>query len=207
MPVFPTAELRCICTIPETVVARDGIDAIPISTRDVKIWDRTLPLTRRVPMAFAGLGAEAQQYLRAFEQMDATDMLIVPGTGVLTDAYGLSYWGPYSLFKWVLAAKLRRAKVLVVSVGAGPIRTAAGRILIRTALSLADYRSFRDLPSRECVRAIGFRRELDPVYPDLVFDLPQPSSWDDRAPLGRPACRRPRVDGLSRQVQRRRSAP
>ena len=177
---FPDSELRCICTIPETVVARDGIDAIPITTRTAKLWDRRLPLARRVPMAFAGVGAELQQYLRAFEQMDETDMLIVPGTGVLTDAYGLSYWGPYSLFKWVLAAKLRGVKVFVVSVGAGPIRTPAGKILIRAALSLADYRSFRDLPSRECVRAIGFRGQPDPVYPDLVFDLPQASSRRDR---------------------------
>lgn len=179
---FPDSELRCICTIPETVVARDGIDAIPISTRTVKLWDRSLPLSRRVPLAFAGLGAEAQQYLRAFEQMDETDLLIVPGTGVLTDAYGLFYWGPYSLFKWVLAAKLRGVKVLLVSVGAGPIRTPAGRILVRAALSLADYRSFRDLPSKQCVRAIGFRGEHDPVYPDLVFDLPEASLPREREP-------------------------
>jgi polysaccharide pyruvyl transferase WcaK-like protein/SAM-dependent methyltransferase len=193
---FPDSEIRCICTIPETVIARDGIDAIPISTRTLKIWDRALPIGRRVPMAFAGLGAEAQQYLRAFAQLDGTDMLIVPGTGVLTDAYGLSYWGPYSLFKWVLAAKLRRVKVLLVSVGAGPIRTPAGKILVRAALSLADYRSFRDVPSRECVSAIGFRRAHDPVYPDLVFDLPEATSGGDLAPA---AGRRP-VVGLGLMV-------
>ena len=43
-------------------------------------------------------------------------MLIVPGTGLLTDAYGLGGWGPYSLFKWSLAAKLRGCRVLFVSV-------------------------------------------------------------------------------------------
>jgi polysaccharide pyruvyl transferase WcaK-like protein len=73
-------------------------------------------------------------------------MLVVPGTGLLTDAYGLLSWGPYNMFKWSLAAKLRCCKLVFVSVGAGPIYSALGRWLVKSALSLADFRSYRDTP-------------------------------------------------------------
>ena len=137
---------------------------------------------------------------------EGTDMLIVPGTGLVTDAYGLVSWGPYSLFKWVLMAKLRRSRVLFISVGAGPIYGAAGRALVKAALSLADYRSYRDEASREYLSGIGFPAERDPVYPDLVFSLPQALLSDRRARSRGPQ----RVVGLglmeySGQVQRDRS--
>ncbi len=52
-------------------------------------------------------------------KLKGTDMLIVPGTGLVTDAYGLHDWGPYSVFKWVLMAKLRRCQ--------GAVRQRRGR--------------------------------------------------------------------------------
>jgi polysaccharide pyruvyl transferase WcaK-like protein len=124
-------------------------------------------------MAFVVLGAEPRQYARAFKKLKGTDMLIVPGTGLVTDAYGLGSWGPYSQFKWVLMAKLRRCRVLFVSVGAGPIDSVAGRALVKAALSMADDRSFRDDASRDYLRGIGFHVRRDRVYPDLVFGLPE----------------------------------
>ena len=127
--LYPDGEFRCICTNPQVVVARHGIEAIPITSRTARIWDRDVPLPRRVPQALVGMGAELALYARAFRELKRTDMLIVSGTGVVTDAYGLSYWGPYSQFKWVVMAKLRRCRVLFVSVGAGPIYHTLGRIL------------------------------------------------------------------------------
>ena len=169
----PETEFRCICLNPEAVVARGGIEAFAITTRVARIWDRDVPLATRVAMAFVGVGAELRQYARAFRKLNGTDMLIVPGTGLLTDAFGLSHWGPYSVFKWVLMAKLRGSRVLFVSIGAGPIDSPLGRVLVRAALSLADYRSYRDDASRDYVRKIGFPSLRDPVYPDLVFSLPE----------------------------------
>jgi polysaccharide pyruvyl transferase WcaK-like protein len=99
-------------------------------------------------------------------------MLIIPGTGILTDAYGFFGWGPYDLFKWSLVAKLRNCKLLFVSVGAGPIYTALGRYLVKSYLSLADFRSYRDEASMAYLAGIGFRRDNDHVYPDLVFSSP-----------------------------------
>jgi polysaccharide pyruvyl transferase WcaK-like protein len=171
--LFPESEFRCICTNPDAVIARDGIEAVPITSRVARIWDRDIPLARRIPVALVGVGAELRQYARAFRKLKGTDMLIVPGTGLVTDAYGLAQWGPYSQFKWVLMAKLRRSRVLFVSVGAGPIDRAMGRALVKAALSLADYRSYRDNASRDYLRAIGFRAKRDRVYPDLVFSLPE----------------------------------
>jgi polysaccharide pyruvyl transferase WcaK-like protein len=43
---------------------------------------------------------------------------------------------------------------------------------VKTALSLADFRSYRDQPSLQCVKGIGLRANNDPTYPDLVFSLP-----------------------------------
>jgi polysaccharide pyruvyl transferase WcaK-like protein len=172
--LYPESEFGCICTHPEAVAARDGIEAVPISTRVARgLRNRDTPLARRVPMAFVVLGAEPRQYVRAFRRLKGTDMLIVPGTGLVTDAFGLGSWGPYSQFKWVLMAKLRRSRVLFVSIGAGPVDSAAGRALAKAALSLADYRSYRDDASRDYVRGIGFRAKRDRVYPDLAFSLPE----------------------------------
>jgi polysaccharide pyruvyl transferase WcaK-like protein len=58
-------------------------------------------------------------------------------------------------------------------VGAGPLYGRAGRFLVKTALSLADFRSYRDESSRRCLEGIGFRAGKDPVYPDLAFSLPE----------------------------------
>ena len=124
-------------------------------------------------MAFIGVSEECKQYIHALRIFRHSDMLIVPGTGLLTDAYFLSSWGRSSLFKWSLMAKLRRSRVLFVSVGAGPIYTRLGKFLVKSTLALADYRSFRDDSSLTCVKAIGFARRNDKVYPDLTFSLPK----------------------------------
>jgi polysaccharide pyruvyl transferase WcaK-like protein len=192
----PDGEFQCICTHPEAVAARDGIRATPITARVSRIWDREIPLTRRMPAAVAGVGAELREYVRAFRMLKRTDTLIVPGTGLVTDAFGLSGAGPYSVFRWSLMAKLRGCRVLFVSIGAGPVDRAIGRALVKTALSLADYRSYRDDASRECLKGIGVQTTTDRVYPDLAFSLPQALlPHDDQ---GSPGARR--IVGLGLMV-------
>ena len=190
--LYPQGEFRCICTDPNALLARHGIEGIPITTREARIWDREIPLGRRVPMALVGLGAELREYARVFKHLKGTDVLIIPGTGLVTDAFGIYHWGPYSQFKWVLMAKLRRSRVLFVSVGAGPIHRPTGRVLAKATLSLADYRSYRDNASRDYLNGIGFPAACDRVYPDLVFGLPDEMLAEDDA---RPDATR-RVVGL-----------
>ena len=171
--LFPDCDFCCICSDPELVVERDGIEAVPISDGVVKIWDRQLRFDRRLKLALTRVGQEFEQYFRAFRTLKGTEMLVIPGTGLLTDAFGLSSWGPHNMFKWSLMAKLRGCRVIFVSVGAGPIDGTLGRFLVKSALSLADYRSYRDYSSMSYLNGIGFSTEHDQIYPDLVFSLPE----------------------------------
>jgi polysaccharide pyruvyl transferase WcaK-like protein len=76
----PDGEFRCICCYPEAVVARDGIEGLPITTRAPRgVPNRDSPLVRRVLMAFVGVGAELRQYARAFRELKGTEVLIFPG--------------------------------------------------------------------------------------------------------------------------------
>lgn len=60
---------------------------------------------------------------------------------------------------------------MFVSVGAGPLDAKLSQLFVRSALSLASYRSYRDLYSKKYVeRVVGFRKN-DPVCPDLAFSL------------------------------------
>src|SRR5262249_420771 len=147
--------------------------AIPISRIIVKPWKLPNPMVRLLRKAFIGIPSELYRWLDAFRTLKGTDMFIIPGTGLLTDAYGLVGWGPYNLFKWTAMAKLRRCKVLFVSVGAGPIYGTLGKYFVKSALSLADFRSYRDESSREWLKGIGIRADNDQIYPDLVFSLPE----------------------------------
>jgi polysaccharide pyruvyl transferase WcaK-like protein len=167
------AEITCISTGPDATVVTHQIEAIPISEKFVKSWSPQNPLLRKVRRVFIGIPSELIRWVKGLMRLRRTDMLIIPGTGLLTDAYGLGNWGPYNIFKWSLMAKVCRCKLLFVSVGAGPIYSALGRYFVKSALSLADFRSYRDNSTRQYLNGIGFREDNDRVYPDLVFSLPE----------------------------------
>jgi polysaccharide pyruvyl transferase WcaK-like protein len=173
--LLPECKLSCICTSAEDAIVTHGIDAVPHTVRSVRIWDRQVPWGKRLPTAFLGLTEELREYVRAWRTLEGTDLVIVPGTGLLTDTLVFAGWGPYGLLKWLLMARLHGCRVMFVSVGAGPIRTVSGRLLLKSSLSLADYRSYRDIPSREVVARLGLRPKGERVYPDLVFGLSLPS--------------------------------
>jgi polysaccharide pyruvyl transferase WcaK-like protein len=178
--LYPEAEFQCICTNPAAVIAREGIQATTITTGASRNRNTHPRWLRRLRYGLTELG----QCARAFKKLRGTDVFVVPGTGLLTDAFGLDAWGPFSLFKWVLAAKLRRARIMFVSMGAGPFYSSLGQTFAKASLSLADYRSYRDQASRDTLCEIGFAAHRDPIYPDLVFGLPEallPASTPDAA--------------------------
>jgi polysaccharide pyruvyl transferase WcaK-like protein len=169
----PDARITCITTGPEVTIATHKIEAISVTESFVKFWrPRNLPL-KLVRLIFVGLPSEVYHWIKRLGSLKHTDAMIIPGTGLLTDAYGLGYWGPYNLAKWSLIAKICRCKLLFVSVGAGPIYGVLGRWLVRSMLSLADFRSYRDNSSKQYLKGIGFPVDDDPVYPDLVFSFPE----------------------------------
>jgi polysaccharide pyruvyl transferase WcaK-like protein len=93
------------------------------------------------------------------------------------------------VLKWSLAARLRGCRVAFVSVGVGPVHTRPGRFLLKCALSLAEYRSYRDAASRDVVEGLGVRTSDDRIYPDLVFGLSTrllPTAVDREERGGRP---------------------
>ena len=170
---LPDAEFTCVCTGPEATASTHNIKAVPISGVIVRPWALRNPLARLARKVFIGIPSELFRWFKAFRTLKGKDMLIVPGTGLLTDAFGLFNWGPYNLFKWSLTAKLCGCQLLFVSVGAGPLYGAMSRWLVRSALSLADFRSYRDNSTPKYLNGVGFPTSNDRVYPDLAFSLPE----------------------------------
>ena len=151
---LPEAEFTCICTGPEALAATKEIETIPISPTFVKARRLRTWLPGLLGRVFIGIPSELSRWLDAFKRLRGADVLIIPGTGLLTDAYGLLGWGPYNLFKWSLAAKLRRCKLLFVSVGAGPLYSVLGRCFVKSALFMAGFRSYRDNASMNYLKGI-----------------------------------------------------
>jgi polysaccharide pyruvyl transferase WcaK-like protein len=167
------AEVTCISTGPDATIATHQIEAIPIADKFVKSWSPQNPLLSVVRRIFIGIPSELTRWFKGLMRLRRVDMLIIPGTGLLTDTSGFVGWGPYSVFKWSLTAKLCRCKLLFVSVGAGPIYSTLGKYLVKSALSLANFRSYRDNSTMKYLKDIGFRTDDDMVYPDLAFSLPE----------------------------------
>jgi polysaccharide pyruvyl transferase WcaK-like protein len=171
--LLPDAKFACICTGPEATATTHNITAVPISRPLFRASTLHNGIAKLLRSLFIGVPSELYRWLEAFMTLKGTDVFIVPGTGLLTDAYGVRGWGPYSTFKWSVVAKMRGCKLLFISVGAGPIYGRLSRFLVRSALALADFRSYRDVRSMRYVESIGFVPTSDQVFPDLVFSLPQ----------------------------------
>ena len=182
---LPQAAVNCICTSPREVTASYDVPAFPISDRLIKSpagkeWHvLNGAVARFLRRLFVRLPKEIIRWVQAFRTLKGTRMLVMTGTGMLGD-FGI---GPfdldYEILKWSLLAKARGSKLLFVSVGAGPIADPLSRRIVQWALSLADYRSYRDDFSKEYLASIGFDTRNDFVYPDLAFslapELPGPS--------------------------------
>lgn len=189
---WPDARLVCICTGPEDVRARHGIAAFCCRARRTR-WSRgaepadlrsrraaakqtlvvrpAVWIARIVRFGFWRLPLECAHWVRSLRVIARSDMLIVPGTGIVTDR-GCGPWSwPYELFKYSALAALCRVPLIYLSVGAGPIDHPLSRWLITKSLAGARYRSYRDEDSRRCVQGRGLDTRHDRVCPDLVFGL------------------------------------
>ena len=124
----------------------------------------------RAPRAFA---QEVLFLVKSFRIARSLDLLIICGGGQLRDSAKGPWKFPYTLSKWIILAKLSGARCFLINVGAGPLRTRPGRLLIKYALHLADYISFRDERSQRLIRDIGFTGNSY-VHPDCVYALPIP---------------------------------
>src|SRR5262249_49844843 len=122
--------------------------------------------SHRIPDEFA-------HCLGALRILGQTDVLIVAGTGIVSDYATGPFGWPYDLFKWSVLAVFCRVKLLFLGIGVGPIYHPLSRRLIKTSLQMATYRSYRDSDSKQYLEKIHFSTRRDRVYPDLAFGLPQ----------------------------------
>ena len=118
---------------------------------------------------------EAVFLIQSFRLLRSFDLLIITGGGQLVESSGGPWtfvggpWKfPYTIFKWILLARLTHVKPIILNIGAGPLVSRLGKGFVRNALSLADYVSFRDEQSRELIRQIGFRGETH-VFSDSAY--------------------------------------
>jgi len=169
---FPDAELSCICYRPRKAKVIHNMSTFPIRGLPDKVWsDQDSPALRLLRRAFIGIPMRLVYLVRSLKMLMRTDVLVVPGTGFLSDAYTSSFGWPYDIFIWSLMAKLCRCRLFYVSVGAGPLYHSLSKWFIKLALSLADFRSYRDNSTIEYLRDVGLATNNDRVYPDLAFSL------------------------------------
>jgi polysaccharide pyruvyl transferase WcaK-like protein len=172
----PSDRIVCICARPDVVRRDHGVDAIPrFRWSGCEGHGRGGALLRKA-------AGKVLAPLHALLHARRFKLLIVPGTGILDDFSIGPLHMPYDILVWVAAARLCRAKVAFVSVGAGPIVHPISRWLMKSAARLADYRSYRDVTSKEFMESLGLDVSRDAVYPDLAFRLPAPRGAAPPAP-------------------------
>jgi polysaccharide pyruvyl transferase WcaK-like protein len=143
----------------KTSAARRAIAAIPGARRAVGAARLAL--------------AERRHRQASAERIDRFDTVVVAGGGQLDAFWGGPFGHPYTLWRWGQLAHATGARFVILSVGTGTLASPLSALFVRRALALADYRSFRDAPSRDLVGAPELTRDA-PVVPDLAFGLPLP---------------------------------
>ena len=101
----------------------------------------------------------------------STDALIVGPGGILQDE--TSIWNLPAHLHRALAARATRTPILGLGLGAGPLDTASGRILVRSALRSVPL-TVRDDDSARLLSEVGLRNVT--VTADLAYGLPVPTA-------------------------------
>ncbi len=168
---YPDAILDAMCTGPDGVRARFGIDAVPL------LWCQKYENGASRPVAAAAkIVGKAVDVVRIASWTRRHDVVIISGAGVLEASLPLHPWGlPYALLLLCASGRVFGTKVALVSVGASGIKKRATRWLFTAAAKLAFYRSYRDEYSRDAMQQRGLDTSRDPVYTDLVFAMPVPA--------------------------------
>ncbi len=166
--VAPQERLLCICSDPAGVEKNFGIDAIPI------YYDPRHSNGGRAALLGRKLAGKSILWLHALRHLRRLKVLIVPGMGILDDFAASPFGWPLDLLVWFVLARLMGVKVILVSIGAGPIRHPLSRWFMKSAARAAHYRSYRDEISKSFMASLGLNVSRDPVVPDIAFSLPAP---------------------------------
>jgi polysaccharide pyruvyl transferase WcaK-like protein len=171
---WPDAQLLCFCTNPQDVRTRHNIAGFP-SEAIVREPGKRGPggLARLFRIAFRRIPLELVHWVKCLRAVSRMDMLIVAGTGIVSDYTTGPLGWPYDIFKLSVLAALCRVKLVFLSIGVGPINHPLSRWFLKRSLALAHHRSYRDEASKQYMQDIGFNAESDLVYPDVVLGLSQ----------------------------------
>lgn len=167
---LPGAELRVICTNPAEARHQHGVHALPI--RGEPFQPVAGSRSRSPVHLLRRLGQEARGWSEARRGLQGVELLVMTGTGMLTDTDEGRFGLHYDLFRWATAARLSGAAVAVLGVGVEEIHRRSTALLLRAALGMAAHRSYRDLQSRERLQKTGGDFSRDAICPDLAFGLP-----------------------------------
>ncbi|MGA8108175.1 MAG: polysaccharide pyruvyl transferase family protein [Acidobacteriaceae bacterium] len=168
---LPSSSFCCVCSGPKEAASSYGIPALPI--RYGRLPGGRSRLLRAAAKLVLAFPVECYRWYRVFRAVRGKDLLIMTGTGMLSDVGIVPMGLHYDILRWSLAARLSGCKLLYVSVGVGPIRHPLSRWFVKVSLSLATFRSYRDDFSRDYAQAMRVRRDQGNVYPDLAFSLPR----------------------------------
>jgi polysaccharide pyruvyl transferase WcaK-like protein len=165
--VAPDADYECICSGPSRVTARFGVSAHRLAYRPGGFLRLLDTLLLRLPSGLFN-------WIRAFWLVGRFDVLVWAGTGVFDDYRTGPLGFPAQVFRWSVAARLRRTKLIFLSVGAGPIINPLSRFFLKAAAICANHRSYRDEDSRRFMQSMGVDEQASPVFPDVAFALSPP---------------------------------
>lgn len=135
---------------------------------------RTRGLTAGIPQVvnIIGVGSKHRflktDFTGLWKSLKDVDVVVVGGGGIFQDLYN-HYPIPF-FTTMIILSKLMNKKVVLYSVGIGPVRTWIGKRLCRFASNLADNVTVRDAESRNILISLGVEKNIE-VYPDPVFLL------------------------------------
>jgi len=196
------AEIIGITLSPEDTGHRHGIDAFPITSASrsnysssnahgsatlhqptkglwrIKEGLKHIPLLRPLVRGVRLYCMELVHIVAASRLVRKLDCVVITGGGALDEFWGGPWGHPWTLFKFAVLSRVWRVPFLFVSVGKCSLEHPLSRFFVRRALSLAEYRSYRDQYSKIAVQAI-FHSPDDPVCPDLAYSYSSPGLSPD----------------------------
>jgi len=167
----PDADLLCICARPDIISEKYNVATVPVGNPALES-----DLFRLLDKALLKLPRRLAGFLTAISVAHGLDLIIVPGTGILDDFNEGPFGWPFVIMRWCLAARLGRAKLAFVSVGAGPADHPVSRFFFRKAALTAAFRSYRDEISHDFMKSLGVNSRSDVVSADIAFALPPASN-------------------------------
>ncbi len=187
---YPDAQIYGFSLCPEDTEKRHGIPSFPTGNISDIAWQASQENPKGIyarlikklrTSSNASLQSASRWLVRApaewklireaYQNLRGFDYLIISGGGQLDDYWGGAWSHPYTLLKFSFLARLHKAQIMFVSVGAGPIDAWLSKFFIKWALSIASYRSYRDQKSKNVIAGIGFKNTADRIYPDLAHSL------------------------------------